>query len=110
MSQRAERISQITIRSISITTLVSLGLMMACEKFSSTHCRAFANSSTGRMVTFWTIATSLLLPLCVGCEALWMHTKKNAGKNLWIDATLAGACFFLLCAVVLYSWGTYAMF
>jgi hypothetical protein len=110
MSRRAEQVSHIVIRMISLVTLTDIGAVVLCEKFSSTHCRAFANSSAGRIMTFWTITVSLLLPLCVGLEAWWMRKSEAAGKSLWMDAALAIACFFLLWGVVFYSWGHYAMF
>jgi hypothetical protein len=110
MTERALRLSHRLVRVIAMITLIGLGVTLACERYSSTHCHALANSWLGMILTFWTIAMSLLLPLYVGFEGWWMRKIKVGSKDLWIDAGLAIGCFLSLLSIVLYALTHYAMF
>ena len=110
MTESGLKVSHVVTRTIATITLANLGMMVVCERYSPTHCRAFANSSLDKIVTFWTITTALLLPLYVGFEGWWMRKCKVTTIALWIDAGLAIACFLMFVGVVLYAFGHYAMF
>jgi len=110
MAGRTQQVSHAVVRVIAVITLTDLGMTAACERYSSTHCRGFANSPFGQFMTFWTIATSLFLPIYVAFECWWKRRNKVARSALWIDAALAIACFLGNAGIVLYAFGHYAMF
>src|ERR1700688_342092 len=109
MAERTQQLSHTVVRVVAVITLTHLGITAACEGYSSTHCHAFANSPLGQFMTFWTIATSLLLPLYVAFECSWMRKNKVARGALWVDAALAIACFLGFVGIVRYAFGHYAM-
>ncbi len=110
MTDSAMRVSHRVVRIIATITLADLGMGVACLKYPSTLCYAVANGWPSTMMTFWTIVTSLLLPLYVGLEGWLMRKNQGIGRALWIDATLALACLVLLCGGTLYAFRHYVMF
>jgi hypothetical protein len=110
MAERMQQFSHTVVRVVAVITLTNLGITAACEGYFSTHCHALANSPFGQFMTFWTIATSSLLPLYVAFEFWWMRRNKVAMAALWVDAALAIACFLGYVGIVRYAFGHYAMF
>ena len=110
MNERVLRLSQSAVRIIAIITLSILGIDLVCDRYYPSYSHALANSSLGNFLTLWTIAASLTLPFCVAFQAWWMRKYRVPSKLLWIDASLAIACFTVLLGIVLYAFGHYAMF
>ena len=98
------------VRTVSILTLTDLAIMFLADRYYPSYSRSLANSGLGKCLVLWAIAMSLLLPLGVGFEAWRMRGDKLKAKAIWIDAVMAMICFLGLWAIVLYSWGHYAMF
>jgi hypothetical protein len=110
MSNWAKQLSHRSVRMIATLTLLDLAVMPIADRYYPSRAHSLANTGLGKTLIFWAIAASLLLPLYVGIEVWWMRKSEAASKNrdLWVDAVLAFACFFLFCCFVLYSWTHYA--
>jgi hypothetical protein len=104
------RVSHVIVRTVATLTLADLAITVIFDRYFPAWSRALAHGSLGKVLTFWTMGTSLLLPLYVGFEAWWMRKCNAALRTLWIDAALAVACFLAYIGVVLYAFGHYVMF
>ena len=109
MTERALRVSHLTVRVVATITLAYLAAIPVFDKFLPVYSHALANSSVGKVGTFWAIAVPLLLPFYVIFEFLSGRKDNARRKGMWIDAALAICCLCLLCVIVLYSWGRYLM-
>jgi hypothetical protein len=103
------QVSHFAVRVLATITLVDLATIPIFDKYIPAYSHAIANSTLGRVGTFWAIAVPLLLPFFVGFEIWWGRKSGAKRKALWIDAILAICCICLLCVIVLYSWAHYVM-
>ena len=110
MAERWIRLSHIVVRIAATVALAYLGIAFISDRYYPAFSHGLANSRLGTILVFFTMAASLLLPLLVGVETLWMRKRKVESKALRIDAVLAIACFLFYIGVVLYAFGHYAMF
>jgi hypothetical protein len=110
MTERALRLSHVVVRIISTINIVFLGFSAVCTRYFPSLDHAMVNDPLGIIMLFWTMITSLLLPLCVGFEAWWTLKLKLKSNALAIDAALTLMCFALLLGMALYGFTHYAMF
>jgi len=99
MARLAQRISHIAVRIIAVITLIDL--------FASAV--SIKHGSLGKVLIIWAFAASLLLPIYVGAEIVWVCKTEGPRRSLWIDAILAASCFCLLVAFILYGFTHHVM-
>lgn len=109
MTERALRLSHVLVRTIAATNIAYLGFGLVCDRYFSGLGHVIVNSPPGRIMLFWTMVTTLLLPVYVGFEAWWTLRLKLKSKGLSIDATLAVICFALFLGMALYGFTHYMM-
>lgn len=110
MSDSALRISQIIVRVVAMLTLAGLGLSAASDKYYPSFSHAVVNSSFGAVVIFALMVFSVLLPAYVVFEVWYAKRTKSRVPALWIETSLAIACFLTFLGIVMYSFAHYAMF
>ena len=105
-----DRVFHVVVRCLATITLAILAAALMCTLKSNAVCREIANGSTGKVLIFWMVSMSLLLPIAVTAFA-WSTRKQEAdSKAIRIDAAFSFACLLLFCATILYTLTHFAMF
>jgi hypothetical protein len=100
-----DRLSHLAVRLIAGANITEFALEMMFPQYW----RRVANGPLDRIILRWFFASSILLPLYVGLEFLWMRRAKIGTKALLIDAAFAVAWLFVWWGGLFYAFTHYGI-